>query len=153
MSLVAYGSSDESDNDEDTLEEVLPSKESQPIINKQKLNPDKNIHEKSKLNLPTAKNDFNNDINCLDSKANNQEHKVNFNLIPKPKSVFQNQSASDIVEDIDDLPSLKVNYSNIEKPPKKKRQPVKIFAPSLSQVNILIVFQLLRFYYCLFSKL
>ncbi|XP_076657812.1 proline-rich protein PRCC [Halictus rubicundus] len=116
MSLVAYGSSDESSDEEgnnfDTFEIVNDTPE-EPLI--------KQTNEK--LCLPAPKHD-----KIIEEVIENDD-KIHFDKLPKPISLLA--ESEDIVED-DDIPPKKEDEFKPEKPIKKNRAPVKITVPSLS---------------------
>ncbi|XP_076245687.1 proline-rich protein PRCC [Calliopsis andreniformis] len=123
MSLVAYGSSDESSEDEgnncdvDSLGRVV-----EEIAIKR---------TNDKLCLPNPKHDSVAKLNESNGKAvdtNDISEKIHFDKLPKPKTLIT--EAEDIEED-DILPKKEVELMS-EKPVKKDRAPVKITVPSLS---------------------
>ncbi|XP_033220608.1 proline-rich protein PRCC [Belonocnema kinseyi] len=159
MSLVAYGSSDESND-----EEVISNQESEKSVKKPPDNVEikqisKNLEVKEALqvveeqipeiltvkprthiSLPTPKIDQepkildeNNSVSS--SNTGSEEIKINFNLLPQPRRV-------DVIEDEDEIPENNkeilfdnknlTNEQPFEKTVKKEKVPVKISIPRLS---------------------
>ncbi|XP_076751279.1 uncharacterized protein LOC143423668 isoform X2 [Xylocopa sonorina] len=128
MSLVAYGSSDESsDNEETVCDREKQNKTTSEVISQQ---------TNDKLYLPTPKHDtFNengneNDIHIKITKTNEPSEKIHFDKLPKPKSLII--KTENIIEE-DDVPLKKEIHLKPEKPIKRDRVPVKIIVPSLSE--------------------
>ncbi|XP_076279860.1 uncharacterized protein LOC143208863 [Lasioglossum baleicum] len=115
MSLVAYGSSDESSDEEgnncDTFEIVNETPE-EPLF--------KQTNEK--LCLPAPKHDK------IVEEVIENDLKIHFDFLPKPQSLAVSE---DIIED-DNIPLKREDEVEPEKPIKKNRAPVKITVPSLS---------------------
>lgn len=132
MSLVAYGSSDESSDEESACQEskTSPERESSDDTTQQ-------AH--TKLCLPVPKHDivrnnpekFNNDVetNNVDEKL---DKKIHFEKLPKPKPIGANSES--IVEE-DDIPPKKGVECQSETTKKKDRAPVKITVPSLTDFH------------------
>lgn len=116
MSLVAYGSSDESSDEEgnnsDTFEDV-------------NYTPEEPLHKQTneKLCLPAPKHDK------IIEEVNEDDTKIHFNNLPKPISLLT--LSKDIIED-DIIPPRKEDVLKPKKPTKKNPAPVKIAVPSLS---------------------
>ena len=117
MSLVAYGSSDESDNEEE-INEITPK------------------HLKTcKLDLPSPKQ-----LNHIDGDNDESLNKQKLNFDTLLKKVEEVEIKSSLIEnnieeeDTKPLPK-KVDYGNLEKPPPKRKGPAKITIPSLSDVR------------------
>lgn len=126
MSLVAYGSSDESSDDEGNNHD---------IETENKVTPQVTIRQTSdKLCLSAPKHDTYvktaNENGTETAKTNESSEKIHFDKLPKPKSSIT--ETDDIVEE-DDLPPKKEVELKPEKPIKKDRAPVKITVPSLSE--------------------
>lgn len=129
MSLVAYGSSDESSEDEGNscdVENVGKPAEETAVE-----------RTDNKLRLPTPKHDALvkeiNDNSAETVNINEESEKIHFDKLPKPKSII----TEDVIEE-DDIPPKKEVELKPEKPTKKDRAPVKITVPSLSTVRALI---------------
>ncbi|CAL7946123.1 unnamed protein product [Xylocopa violacea] len=128
MSLVAYGSSDESSDNEETV----CNTEKQNKVTSEVINQPTN----DKLCLPKPKHDiFNKNVNEDDihvniSKAKETSEKIHFDKLPKPKSSII--EAENMIEE-DDVPLKKEIQLKPEKPIKRDRVPVKITVPSLSE--------------------
>ncbi|XP_012147851.1 uncharacterized protein LOC100877483 [Megachile rotundata] len=123
MSLVAYGSSDESsdeeENNSDTNNENITVIESATIQ-----------QTSDKLCLPAPKLVENNNENDVTTDSDDTcSEKIHFDKLPKPKSLIT--EAEDIIEE-DDIPLKKEIELKPEKPIKRDRAPVKITVPSLS---------------------
>lgn len=126
MSLVAYGSSDESDN-EDEISNGENDKVQQSV--KCSTANSKDCSENNSELVSQVNNFSTNEKQDLDN-----DFKLDLKAIPKPKLASVN--IQEIQEEIDEVPCLgKVNYSTLENPPKKKKEPVRISVPSLSEVN------------------
>ncbi|KOC68401.1 Proline-rich protein PRCC [Habropoda laboriosa] len=126
MSLVAYGSSDESSEDEGINCEAKSENEIAPEVAIQKTN--------DKLCLPTPKHDTLvekvRDIDDTETvEANDLPEKIHFDKLPKPKSLI---IETETIEE-DDIPPQKEIELKPEKSTKKDRAPVKITVPSLSE--------------------
>ncbi|XP_033328648.1 proline-rich protein PRCC [Megalopta genalis] len=116
MSLVAYGSSDESSDEEgNKCETGNVNKTTEELVIKQ---------TNDKLCLPAPKHD-----EIVEEVRENGE-KIHFDKLPKPKSLFA--EPENVIED-DDIPPKKEEEFKPEKPIKKNRAPVKITVPSLSE--------------------
>ncbi|XP_011500307.1 PREDICTED: proline-rich protein PRCC [Ceratosolen solmsi marchali] len=123
MSLVAYGSSDESDNEEETSEQPQVERKTQSAAIQ-------NVNKTSKLQLPVPKLEEPHELEG-ESTNNHKEQTLNFDVIPKPKLIEENIEIN--LQEIDNAPMpKKIDYGLIEKPPKKKKGPIKISIPSLS---------------------
>ena len=126
MSLVAYGSSDESSEDEGTNCDIESDSKvaEEPAIKR----------TNDKLCLPTPKHN----VLAKETKENIGEmgnmngspEKIHFDTLPKPKNLTAERE--DIIEE-DDIPPKKEIESKFEKPTKKDRTPVKITVPCLSE--------------------
>jgi hypothetical protein len=126
MSLVAYGSSDESENEEGIDDQPQEQTKTQNI-------PTQVVNINSQLQLPVPKLEQPTDFND-DSVNNHNVEKLNFNIIPKPKLIKVDNE--NLIEESDNAPiPNKINYGNIEKPPKPKKGPIKISIPSLADVR------------------
>lgn len=128
MSLVAYGSSDESENEEETNEQpqvLLKVKTEEEAV--------KNLTN-FKLKLPSPKTEtVNNESATNGDDLSNEVRQLNFGALPKPVSV---DAATNVTLETDSAPvPRKVDYAKIEKPPKKEKGPAKISIPSLSDVS------------------
>ncbi|XP_031832443.1 uncharacterized protein LOC116426917 [Nomia melanderi] len=121
MSLVAYGCSDESSDEEgNNCDADNVCKPSNEIVIAQ---------TKNKLSLSASKLDeFVEEIHV--KNVANTEEKIHFDQLPKPKRIIS--ETEDIMED-DDIPLKKEIQLGSEKPAKKNRVPVKITVPSLSE--------------------
>lgn len=140
MSLVAYGSSDES-SDEEVNSDVA---ETQRAVNetsssltnaKESTNVEKTVKPKSHMSLPVPRYkqssvevDDNEGTNCPEGN----KHRVEFGALPKPKSSIY--PVEEIVED-DDIPLFQPKQFVSEKIVKQDRTPVRISVPSLSDVR------------------
>lgn len=124
MSLVAYGSSDESSDEEENNSDTN---------NKNKTVVESTIIQQTseKLCLPAPKlvESSKEDDVATDSVNIHSSEKIHFDKLPKPKSAIA--EAEDIIEE-DDIPLKKEIEIKPEKPVKKDRAPVKISVPSLS---------------------
>lgn len=115
MSLVAYGTSDESSEDEGNEvpgEDEVVKAENTSIVEQ----------TNGKLSLPAPKcggSDIGNE-----SSSEEESDKIHFEKLPKPKST------EPIEDENDDLPR---RVFEVEKPVKKERAPVKITVPCLSE--------------------
>lgn len=111
MSLVAYDSSDDSENEGEDCQ-------ASSIVVTQKP-----LQTNQTSNVST------------DNGAENESNVI-FGSIPQPESIKNINDEDDSLP----LPK-KVDYGDIiEKPPKKSKGPAKIFVPSLSDVSYLLVF-------------
>lgn len=127
MSLVAYGSSDESSEDE---ENNCETNTTSPCTSRTTV---KETNEK--LCLPPPRHDtdistINRDNNKIDiSSTDDCADKIHFDKLPKPKNI--STEPVNIIEE-EDIPPRK-DILESEKPIKKDRVPVKITVPSLSE--------------------
>lgn len=124
MSLVAYGSSDESSDEEENNSDINNKNETVIEI--------ATIQQTSeKLCLPAPKNVENSSKNDVttDSVNTNSSEKIHFDKLPKPKSLITEEE--DMIEE-DDIPLKKEAELKPERLIKKDRAPVKITVPSLS---------------------
>ncbi|XP_058792037.1 proline-rich protein PRCC [Phymastichus coffea] len=116
MSLVAYGSSDESENDEETGETSPIAQRTESKV-------------QIKFPLPIPRTSYINQDSIRNGKNDSIESKLDFNVLPGPVALSNNYA----ITEADNLPlPKKVDYSNVEKPPKKKKGPTKIIIPSLA---------------------
>ncbi|XP_068974808.1 proline-rich protein PRCC [Bombus flavifrons] len=128
MSLVAYGSSDESSDDERSNCNTEIENRVTPEVTV--------LHTNHKLYLPTsehsifAEKDGENSINIEIPKTSASLEKIHFDKLPKPKSMIT--EAKDVTEE-DDIPLKKEIEFKSERPIKRNRVPVKITVPSLSE--------------------
>ena len=166
MSLVAYGSSDESGD-----EEVIPNEESvqqtSTIIDIKQNS--KNLEglqtfeipvdkARSTISLPTPKSEktekISNETNRISPPSSTSElGKINFNLLPQPKRV---ENVDEFIENDEDyVPPIKNTELQFEKSVKKEKAPVKISVPSLSDVSIkkLNIFYVHFFYLINYMKI
>lgn len=127
MSLVAYESSDESSDDE---------RNNCNAENENKITSEITILQTndklclSNDNTFQQENDKNNVIGMDVPKTNESSEKIQFNKLPKPKTLIT--EINNIIEE-DDIPPKKEFKSG--KSVKKDRVPVKIMVPSLSEVR------------------
>ena len=126
MSLVAYGSSDESSEDEGTNCDIESDSKvaEEPAIKR----------TNDKLCLPTPKHNVlaketNENIGEM-GNMNGSPEKIHFDTLPKPRNLTAERE--DMVEE-DDIPPKKEIESKVERPTKKDRAPVKITVPCLSE--------------------
>ncbi|XP_015430159.1 PREDICTED: proline-rich protein PRCC [Dufourea novaeangliae] len=119
MSLVAYGSSDESSDDEGISSDAENiNKTSETTVIKQ---------TNDKMCLPAPKhNTFAKKVNENDTDTG---EKIHFDKLPKPKCAIT--EPEEIIENDDIPPNREVEFKP-EKPIKKDRAPVKITVPCLS---------------------
>lgn len=128
MSLVAYGSSDESSDDERSNCNTETENRVTPEVTV--------LHTNHKL--PTsehsifAEKDGENSINIEIPKTSASLEKIHFEKLPKPKSMIT--ETRDVTEE-DDIPPKKETEFKSERPIKRNRVPVKITVPSLSEVR------------------
>ncbi|XP_016837563.1 proline-rich protein PRCC [Nasonia vitripennis] len=121
MSLVAYGSSDESENEETNEQPQVEEKTDEEAVK---------IVSNSKLQLPSPKSKMVNNESATNGNDSIKEvKKINFGELPKPISV---NAAIDALETDRAPVPRKVDYGKIEKLPKKEKGPTKISIPSLS---------------------
>ncbi|CAK9806208.1 Proline-rich protein PRCC [Anthophora quadrimaculata] len=126
MSLVAYGSSDESSEDEGFNGEVKSENKITQEVANQKTN--------EKLCLPIPKHDalvkkFRDNDDTEVVETNDLPEKIHFDKLPKPKSlVIETETFEE-----DDIPSKKDIELKPVKSIKKDRAPVRITVPSLSE--------------------
>ncbi|XP_043283446.1 proline-rich protein PRCC [Venturia canescens] len=132
MSLVAYGSSDESSDDEVNPE----AKGSQKNVEDELQNKSSNVTvDFSKsfntlMNLPAPKNPQIPSENHSNGNAEVTSGTLGFGALPKPKN-FQNEYQN--VPEDDDIPLFKPKQTVVEVPMKKDRTPARISIPSLSE--------------------
>lgn len=127
MSLVAYGSSDESSNEEENNSDTENGNKITPKIT--------DLQTNDKLHLPLPKHTFMQEdnecvVNIEKTKTNELAAKIHFDKLPKPRTFIT--EIKNVVE-VDDIP-MKIEIMP-EKPIKKHRAPVKITVPSLSEVR------------------
>ncbi|XP_017889118.1 proline-rich protein PRCC [Ceratina calcarata] len=128
MSLVAYGSSDESSDDEG----INCDTENENIITSEVIVQRTN----DKLRLPAPRYDTDNDkiddtsTDMQITEINESSEKIHFNKLPKPKNSTRN--VEDFIEEDDILPKKEIELK-AEKLIKRGRAPVKITVPSLSE--------------------
>ncbi|XP_066588563.1 proline-rich protein PRCC [Prorops nasuta] len=129
MSLVAYGSSDEGSEDEQT-------KEITKQINKVNVENSIEKDQKSskKLCLPSPKHDIpdqgdETSFNLQTNNLNETTNKTLFAALPKPKNIIDNDN---IIEDDDIPPNKEINLQPT-RTVKKERAPAKITVPNLSE--------------------
>lgn len=129
MSLVAYGISDESSDDEG----INCDTENENVITSEVIVQRTN----DKLHLPAPRYDTQNDNKVDDTgpdirmtEINESTEKIHFNKLPKPKN--SDTTIEDYIEE-DDIPPKKEIELKAEKLIKKGRAPVKITVPSLSE--------------------
>ncbi|XP_078049517.1 proline-rich protein PRCC [Augochlora pura] len=116
MSLVAYGSSGESSDEEGSKCDTTEANETvEEIVIKQ---------TNDKLCLPAPKHGE------IAEEISENDDKIHFDKLPKPKNIFI--EPENIIED-DYIPPKKEVEFKAEKPIKKCRAPVKITVPSLSE--------------------
>lgn len=132
MSLVAYDSSDEGSENEES-EPVEPSAANDTDTDATEA---VTVHINSKLSLPAPKvvpHSTSDEEENDDAEGNFQEF---LDTLPKPKDPT---SVGNVEEAEDDILLKKETESQIPKPP--RRQTVKISVPSLSEVCIRIIFR------------
>lgn len=151
MSLVAYGSSDESENEEEeyveqpqveikssvaTVNLQLTSSKNDDVNSIEKKQTVQNVTVNNKLNLPTPKIEVTRN-SCTDNIIDSDEELApKFDALPKPRNIVV-----DKIKEADNLPiPKKIDYDGvIVKPPKKEKGPAKISIPSLSEVRVIIL--------------
>lgn len=144
MSLVAY---DNSDSDEGSENE-----ESERTINDANDDTDDGateittLHTSSKLSLPAPRMFSQSTKNDEEEESDDTGHlKYSLGALPKPADF---NSATNIVEEDDDIPLKREMKSQPAKPAKK--QTVKITVPSLSEVSVTCtLFRVRRYIYIL----
>ncbi|KAJ8672665.1 hypothetical protein QAD02_003924 [Eretmocerus hayati] len=127
MSLVAYESSEDSENEEETEQQprtdVIPEPTPYPGTSKS-----------SEVQEPDKGAEVNFDISDeSDGEVSDAiPATINFDIVPKPKKLLVSDKE---IEEADKLPlPKKIDYGDsIPAPPKKTKGPVKIFIPSLSE--------------------
>lgn len=129
MSLVAYESSEESSDDERNNYNAENENKITSEVTVLQTN-DKLCLSISNHNTFQQENDENNMIEMELPKTNESSEKIQFNKLPKPKTLIT--EISNIIEE-DDIPLKKEFKSG--KSVKKDRVPVKIMVPSLSEVR------------------
>lgn len=133
MSLVAYGSSDESSDEE---------------VNCEKRNGQKSVEDETKNESSNKNGDFSNKLNSSMNLPTPQTRQIpleksstgvklessvlGFGALPKPKS-FKNEYEN--VPEDDDIPLFKPKQPVVAVPTKKDRTPARISIPSLSEVR------------------
>lgn len=123
MSLVAYGSSDESENEEEISETPLVTPKTESNVSKESIS-------------STPDSDTNHNLNGVNGVNDSEDVQLNFNILPQPVELNNID-----VKEADNLPlPKKVDYSNVEKPPKKKKGPTKIVIPSLADVSRILIY-------------
>ncbi|XP_006571446.1 proline-rich protein PRCC isoform X2 [Apis mellifera] len=125
MSLVAYESSDESSDDE---RNNCNAENENKITSEVLQTNDKLCLSMSNDNTFQQENDKNNVIEVEVPRINESSEKIQFNKLPKPKTLIT--EINNIIEE-DDIPLKKEFKSG--KSVKKDRVPVKIMVPSLSE--------------------
>ncbi|CAD6224820.1 GSCOCG00005569001-RA-CDS [Cotesia congregata] len=129
--LVAYDSSDESDNEDCPKENT--TKNVEITISSDNLKNSKSIQNDIKSKLPEPRQKIQeNDRLDSSNDVGNSSSSLFFNILPKPKNEIINE---EIDEELDDIPVMSMKNITIEKPIKKIREPVKISIPSLSDYD------------------
>ena len=147
MSLVAYGSSDES-SDEEVTQDQNPREsisDSKTSVN----NPNNKCHDdatpvksiaKTEICLPRPRQEC--DVSesaaftISENDAEQTTGRIKFAALPKPQSVQSKLTeVFEEIEENDDIPLYVPKPFTTEKYAKQERTPVKISIPSLSEVN------------------